>query len=143
MKLILLAAIVAFVVIGSASAQSAKQNDALEQKIRTLEQEEVNAIMSGDFDKLDKLWAEDFTVNSPFNKVDKAVTGPIRSGSTKYASFVREIEAVLIRGNTVIVMGRETVKPISNAVGAGGKADETGQTLRRRYTNVWMKKKGK
>lgn len=135
MKLILLVTIVVFVT-GSVLAQSAKQNDALEKKIRTLEQEEVSAILSGNFDKLDKLWAEDYTVNSPRNKVVKASTGPIRNGLTKYASFVREIEAVLISGNTVIVMGQETAKPIS-------KAAEAEQIFRRRYTNVWMKRKGK
>jgi hypothetical protein len=36
----------------------------------------------------------------------------------------------------VVVMGRETLTPAGNAPGAG-------QTIRRRYTNVWMKNRGK
>ena len=40
------------------------------------------------------------------------------------------------QGNTVIVMGLETIKPV-------GKAPYTGQTVRRRYTHFWMKREGK
>ncbi len=88
---------------------------------------------------LDKIWAEDFTVNSPRNEIAKGraeVVKLVRAGIIKYSSFVREIETIMFHGNTVIVMGLETVKPIGNAPLAG-------QTVRRRFTNIWMKKKGK
>ncbi|MEJ7712913.1 MAG: nuclear transport factor 2 family protein [Pyrinomonadaceae bacterium] len=123
MKLIILITAVS-IFASLAFGQSVKKSEALEQEIRKLEQQEADAVLRGDFDKLDKLWAEDYFVNSPFNKVNKASTGPIRSGSTKYSSFIREIESVQIHADTVVVMGQETVKPISNAVGAGALLTE-------------------
>ena len=139
MKLILLATVMAFIFTSSVSGQSAKQNGALEQEIRRLDLAEADAIQHGDFAALNKLLAEDFTVNSPRNEIVKgreAVYALIRSGIVNYSSFDREPEAVLIYENTVVVMGLETIKPTGNAPGAG-------QTVRRRYTNIWMKKKGK
>jgi hypothetical protein len=38
--------------------------------------------------------------------------------------------------DTVIVMGRETVVP-------KGNSPDSGKTIDRRYTNIWMKRKGK
>jgi len=66
--------------------------------------------------------------------VDKA--DRIRTGAVTYSSFVREAETVLVHGDTVIVMGRETVVPKGESPGAG-------QTINRRYTNIWMKREGR
>lgn len=139
MKLILLVAAITIFATGSASGQSVKRNNALEQEIRKLELAEADAIQRGDFAALGKLLAEDFTVNSPRNQIvngREELFALIRNGVTNYASFVREPETMLIRGNTAVVMGAETIKPTGNAPGAG-------QTVRRRYTNVWMKRNGK
>ena len=139
MKLILLVTAVTIFATSLVSAQSAKQNDALEQEIRKLDSAEADAILRSDLAALEKIWVEDFTVNNPGNEISKGraeAVKLIRAGIIKYSSFVREIETILFHGNTVVVMGLETVKPIGNAPGAG-------QTLRRRYTNIWMKKKGK
>lgn len=139
MKLILLAAIAAFFLIGSVSAQSAKQNAALEQEIRKLDSAQAEAILRKDFQALDALCAEDFTVNNPRGEISQgreAVKELIRSNVVSYVSFVREIETVLIHGKTVIVMGRETIVPAENS-------PQAGRTVHRRYTNVWMKRKGK
>ena len=139
MKLILLATAIAIFTTGLVSGQSAKQNNALEQEIRKLDMAEADAVLRSDLPALEKLWAEDFTVNNPGNEISKGrkeVVRLVRAGSIKYSSFVREAESVLLQGNTVIVMGLETVKPIGNAPRAG-------QTLRRRYTNIWMKRNGR
>jgi hypothetical protein len=53
-----------------------------------------------------------------------------------YSSFVREVERVLIHGNTIIVMGRETVVP-------KGASPDAGQIINRRFTNIWMRQNGK
>ncbi len=138
MKVILLITAAILVAASLVTGQSAKQNDSLEQQIKKLDFAESDAVLRSDLAALDKLWAEDFTVNSPNNQVVKgkdAVVGLVRAGIIKYSSFVREHESVLLHGNTVTVMGLETVKPIGNAPGAG-------QTLRRRFTNIWMKRKG-
>ena len=138
MKLILLVAAFTIFATGSASDQSVKRNNALEQEIRKLDLAEADAIHRGDFAALNKLLAEDFTVNSPRNQIvngREELYALIRNGITNYSSFVREPETVLIHGNTAVVMGSETIKPTGNAPGAG-------QTVRRRYTNVWMKRNG-
>ncbi|MDQ3687344.1 MAG: nuclear transport factor 2 family protein [Acidobacteriota bacterium] len=138
MKVILLITAISILAANSVSAQSAQRNDSLEQEIRKLDLANAEAVLRSDITALDKLWAEDFTVNAPGNRVikgKKEVFELIRAGIIKYSSFVREIETVLVHGDTVVVMGLETVKPIGNAPGAG-------QTLRRRFTNIWMKRQG-
>lgn len=131
-KLILLA--IAITVASSASGQSAKQKAAIEQEIRKLDLAHADAVLRGDLVSLDKLWTEDFRVNNPFNEIDKA--DRIRTGAVTYSSFVREPESILIHGETVIVMGRETVVP-------KGNSPDAGKTINRRYTNIWMKRNGK
>ena len=138
MKLLLLVTILTCIVTGPAPGQNARQDKALEQTIRKLELEESDAVVRSDVSALEKLWAEDFTVNNPNNQISrgrKEVLDRVRSGLIKYSAFVREIESVGFYGDTVIVMGLEVVIPIGNAPRAG-------QTLRRRYTNIWMKRKG-
>ena len=121
-------------------AQSAKKpKETLEQQIRRLDQMEAEAIQKKDFQVLDAITAEDFTTNSPRNQIVKGSEGVkelIRKGVINYASFARETEAVLIYGKTVITMGRETIV-------MGEKSPQKGQTIRRRYTNIWMKRNGK
>jgi len=121
-------------------AQDSKRpKDTLEQKIRKLDLAQAEAILRKDFGALDKLCAKDFTVNNPRGEISRgneAVKELIRSGVINYASFVREIEVVLIHGKTVIVMGNETLVPNENS-------PQAGQTARRRYTNIWMKRNGK
>ncbi len=134
MRLILLAVALTVLVPGFAAAQSAKQKAAIEQEIRRLDLAHADAILRGDLPALDKLWTEDFKVNNPFNEVDKA--NRIRTGAVTYSSFIREPESVLVHGETVIVMGRETVVP-------KGSSPDAGVTINRRYTNIWMKRSGK
>ena len=139
MKLILLVATIIIFATGSAPGQSVKRNNGLEQEIRKLDLAEAEAIQRSDFAALNKLVAEDFTINSPRNQIvngREELFTLIRNGITNYASFVREPETVMIHGNTAVVMGSKTVKPTGNAPGAG-------QIMRRRYTNVWMKRNGK
>jgi hypothetical protein len=136
MKQISLVIIVIFAAAVLAMAQSAKQNDALEQKIRKLEQGEIDALLRNDINAVESNWAKDYVVNNPFNVVVNASQGPIRAGTLTYSSFVREVERVLIHGNTVIVMGHETVVP-------SGTSADVGKTINRRFTNIWMKRNGK
>ena len=121
-------------------AQNAeKPEDTLEQKIRKLDAAQAEAILRKDFGALDKLCAKDFTVNNPRGEISKgneAVKELIRSGVINYASFLREIEVILIHGKTIIVMGHETLVPNENS-------PQAGQTMRRCYTNIRIKRNGK
>jgi ketosteroid isomerase-like protein len=138
MKLVLLAVVATFAIPGFVVGQSTKQNGALETEIRRLDHAEAEGLLHKDVAALEKLWAEDFTVNNPRNGITngrKEVLALIHNGTIDYASFVREIETILFHGDTVIVMGLETIKPVGNAPFAG-------QTVRRRYTHFWMKRQG-
>jgi ketosteroid isomerase-like protein len=118
-------------------AEAAKP-DAVEQEIRRLDQAEAAALLRKDVATLEKLWAEDFTVNNPRNSISdgrSAVLTLFGNGTIDYASVVRETEKVLVHGDTVITMGQETIKPV-------GKAPFAGLTVRRRYTHFWMKRDG-
>lgn len=138
MKLVLLITAVSIVAAGLVVGQDAKQDAALEREMRKLDLAQAEAILRKDFQALDTLCAEDFTVNNPRGEISKgraAVKELMRSGVVNYASFVREIETVSVHEKTVIVMGRETIVSAENT-------PQAGQAVRRRYTNIWMKRKG-
>lgn len=139
MKLILLVTVVFVFAAGLASGQSVKRNEALEQEIRRLDLAHAEAILRRDVEALKKLLAEEVTTNHPTNKVVNEREGIfelIRTGVINYSSFERVPEAFLFYKNMVVVMGRETLTPTGSAPG-------TGQIIRRRYTNIWMKQKGR
>lgn len=138
MKPIILASVVIVALTSLVLGQSTKRNAALEQEIRRLDMAEANGLLKKNVAALEKLWAEDFTVNNPRNGIThgrKEVIALIENGTIDYASFVRGVETILFNGNTVIVMGLETIKPVN-------KAPYAGQTVRRRFTHFWMKRKG-
>jgi hypothetical protein len=123
---------------GIASGQSTDSNAALEREIRSLDDAEADGLLHKDITLLETIWAEDFTVNNPRNSISRGreeVVGLIRNGTIDYSSFIREIEAVLFHGETVIVMGSETLTPV-------GKAPFAGKTIKRRFTHFWMKRSG-
>jgi ketosteroid isomerase-like protein len=113
----------------------ASANGAIEQEIRRLDAREADAVLRGDFALVDALWADDFIVNNPFNRVGFGREGRVRVGMTTYTAFERVPESVAVRGDTVIVMGREVVVPKAPSANAG-------RTLHRRYTNIWIKTAG-
>ncbi len=122
-----------------AIAQNAKQAAVIEQEIQRLDLAEAEAILRKDFEKFDELCAEDFIVNSSRNEIVRgreAVKDLIRRGVIDYASFDRQIESVTIYEKTAVVMGSETI--VTNKTAA-----EASQTVRRRFTNSWLKRGGK
>ena len=60
----------------------------------------------------------------------------IKAGKINYVSFERFIEKISFFNNTSIVMGKEILVP-------QGATTYAGKTITRRFTNVWMKEKGK
>ena len=113
-----------------------QQND-VAAEISRLEQACVQAIMTQDTATLNKLWAKDFMVNAPLNKV--VIGGQVKlvtAGVIKYSSFVLENEQTMVKGDFVITMGRETV------VTLGSNYPVAGKKMHRRYTQVWQKQNG-
>ena len=121
-------------VAGGGQSQDGK--NAVEQEIRKLEQRQVDLLLRGEVAEMEKQWAKDFTVNNPFNKLVKGREGPIRGGQLTYSKFEREIEVVLVKGDVAVAMGGETVIP-------SDKSADAGKTIRRRFTNVWVKEEGR
>jgi ketosteroid isomerase-like protein len=128
------------VLAASLSGQSpTKEDDKVSEEVRRIDRAEAAAVLAGDGPALEKVWAEDFIVNAPNNQVTKGrkeTLQRVKDGLLDYESFDRKVEAVAIHGDTAIVMGEETVKP-------KGKAPFAGQTVRRRFTNIWMKRDGR
>jgi ketosteroid isomerase-like protein len=115
------------------SAQSEIGKNDIEIEVRKLDSLHAAAVLSGDLKEMDKYWTEDFMVTNPFNEIDKA--DRIRNGTVTYSSFQRICEAVKIYENVAILMGKEIVVP-------KGKSPDSGKTINRRYTNIWMNLKG-
>ena len=131
------AAALAILVAVDASAQTPAR-DSLEALIRRLDQAEAQGLLHRDSTALRRIWAPDFTVNNPRNSITRgseAVVALIRNGTIDYSSFARDIETILVHGNTVIVMGSETITP-------GNKAPFAGQSVHRRFTHFWMLRDG-
>lgn len=134
MRLILFAVALTVLLPCAVSAKGARQKAAVEQEVRRLDLAHADAVLRGDLAAMDKLWTKDFIVNNPFNEIDKA--DRIRTGAVTYSSFERVPEAIVVHGDTVIVMGHETVVP-------KGNSPDAGKTINRRYTNIWMKRDGR
>jgi hypothetical protein len=125
-----------FLLASFSTASAQRASDSLE--IRRLDQAEADGLLRRDSTVLRRIWAPEFTVNNPRNSITRGseeVIGLIRNGTIDYSSFVREIEAILFHGNTVIVMGSEVIKPVNKAAFAG-------QTVHRRFTHFWMLRNG-
>jgi ketosteroid isomerase-like protein len=123
-----------------AMAQDRKSD---EQHVRSLDDEERVAALKRDVPALERLWSEQLTVNAPNNQVvvgKRAVLDTfVHAGVINFSTFERQIEFILADGALVIIMGLETVRPISDAPSAGLVA---GQTVQRRFTNIWKNEAG-
>ena len=133
MKKTLLAIACAFVLNGLHA-----QNTSVESEIRKMEDAERQAVIAKDTAALGKIWSSTFLVNAPLNRVVPSDGSPARRpviASMTYTTFTREIEFIQEKEGVVFSMGNETIVPAANMPNAG-------QTIKRRYTNIWMKENG-
>ena len=102
-----------------------------------MDQIEVKVVLQEDAAILRRLWDKQYVVNSPDNVVvfpgKTALDRPVLKRSK--ISLTREVEQIIVKGGVVFSMGNETVIPLSDD-------DIPGQTVKRRYTNIWMKEDG-
>ena len=134
---IIVGTLLAFFVMDS----QAQNTRTIETEIRRLEQEVVNGILNADSILLKNVWDTGFMVNTPRNVIARnraAVLEVQKSGMIDYSSFERIVEEIRIENNTVITMGYEIFVSRTDIPGA-----RAGQAVKRRFTNIWMKKKGK
>ena|SRR5215813_970873 len=110
----------------------------IEEEIRQLNSQEVEALLRNDVPTLKRLWSDNFVVTNPFNKfVNKQqVAQMIESGTLAFTSYDRKVEYVRVYGDTAIAAGSETVV-------WAGKLPTAGKTSYLRFTGVWMKEGGR
>ncbi|HLP06916.1 MAG TPA: nuclear transport factor 2 family protein [Opitutaceae bacterium] len=108
----------------------------ISQTIRILEGREVQAVLARDGATLEQLWDRNFVVHNPEGKIVPAgatvLDRPVFQNAR--ASFVRNVESIVVQGDIVFSMGSETVVPLVEG--------RLGPEVKRRYTNVWMRKDG-
>lgn len=118
-----------------APAQNARQDSVTEATIRAIDNEERLAALNQNYPALERLWSEHFIVNAPSNQIlpnRSAALDWFRKGMTTRSSYERKIEQIRVDGDIAIVMGEEILTPTANAPYAG-------QTMHRRFTNIWKK----
>jgi len=121
-----------------AAAQASDEDD-----VRARDDQERIAALERDVSSLEQLWSSDFTVNAPNNRVvvgRQAVLDTfVHGGIINFSSFDRKIEFLKVDGDFAIIMGLETLVPVSSAPSAGLTA---GKKVTRRFTNIWKKESG-
>ena len=101
-----------------------------ETEIRMAEQQACAAFLQADIATLERLWTDEFAVNSPLQKVlekKQAIEG-LRAGKIRHMAFDFEIESLKRHGDVVIVMGRDRVIDPPDGV-----------VSHRRFTNIWKR----
>ena len=83
----------------------------IEEEIKRLNAQEVEALLRNDVATLKGLWSDDFVVTNPFNKFinKQQVVGMTESGTLAFTSHNRQVEYVRVYGDTAVVAGSETV----------------------------------
>lgn len=113
-------------------------SDSVEEGIRRLNAEEVDAFLKNDRAAMARLWSDDFVVTNPLNKLvtKQQVLGMVDSGFLVITSLDRQIEYLRVYGDFVVVAGREVVV-------WGGRMPNAGKSENLRFTAVWMKQGGR
>ena len=112
----------------------AQQSD--EVIIRQLENAEREAILKADTTVLSQLMSSQIVVQNPENVIVgfRKILDRVKAGKINYSSFERNIENIAFVDNIAIVMGSEILIP-------QGTSQNAGKTVKRRFTNIWMKQK--
>ena len=110
--------------------------NATENKIRKLDDEQKEAYFRRDTLTLLKLFSSNVIVNGFSDKFEtlEDLLIRIRKVGNDMEYYERIIEKIILAKNIAIVMGNETIKPSGIAVNAG-------KTVKRRFTNIWMPNK--
>lgn len=142
-KVILLIALVnlmALAALGQTTDRRTSKDKSIEEEIKRLTASEVDLLVRGDMAALERLYPDDFVVTNPFNQFinKQKVLERIRTNIIKYKSYEKQIEYLRVYGNAVLAVGSETVVPTADA-----DRPDAGQTVHRRFTEVWVKRKGK
>ena len=124
--------------IALAQEQSARtnQNRSVEQVIRQLDHERIQAQIGANAVALDRIYADDFIGIGPSGTVrtKPQVISDFTSGDLKFQSITTEDVRVRVYGNTAVETGRSTM--IGQDRGKAVPRDN-------RFTRVWIKEVGR
>ncbi len=131
--------IVLLVSLAASTPSFAEDHMSEESIVRSLDEQERVAALARDVATLERLWSDQFIVNSPTNEVvagRRAVLDAfVRGGVINFDRFERKIEFLHVDGDYAFLMGAELVRRVSDAPASG-------QVVHRRFTNVWKKEGG-
>jgi ketosteroid isomerase-like protein len=140
MRKILVISVLIFttVSITLAQEQSARtnQNRSVEQVIRQLDHERIQAQIGANAVALNRIYADDFIGIGPSGTVrtKSQVISDFTSGDLKFQSIITEDVRVRVYGNTAVETGRSTM--IGQDKGKAVPRDN-------RFTRVWIKQVGR
>src|SRR6476620_10486629 len=140
MRRALFIAVLVFTVapMGVGQKQSARgtHKTTVEEVIRKLDNERIQAQIHADATALDRIYASDFTGVGPSGRVrtKPQVILDFTSGDLKFQSITTEDVQVRVYGNTAVETGRSTME-----------GQDKGKTVPRetRFTRVWVKEQGR
>jgi len=136
--LVIAVVIVAAMSIALAQRQSAKRDQRrnVEQAIRRLDKERIQAQVHADAEALDRIYADDFIGVGPSGTVrtKPQVIADFTSHDLKFQSITTEEVQVRVYGNTAVETGRSTMT-----------GQDKGKDVPRdtRFTRVWVKQQGR
>ena len=139
MMLVALISLAGLVALGQTANHLTNKDKRIEEEINRLTAYEADLVLRGDVATIERLYPDDFVVTNPFNQFinKQKVLERILTNIIKYKSYEKQIEYLRIYGNTVLTAGTETVVPTADA-----DRPDAGQTVHRRFTEVWIKRKG-
>jgi uncharacterized protein (TIGR02246 family) len=123
-------------VLAQKGSGSKAQHTSVEQIIRKLDSERIQAQIDANAAALDRLYAEDFIGVGPSGAVrtKKQVIADFTSGALKFQSITTDDVQVRVYGNTAVETGRSTMK---------GKDKGKIVPQDTRFTRVWVKQQGR
>ena len=124
------------IALGQKQGARRDQRGGVEQAIRRLDHERIQAQVGADAAALDRIYADDFIGVGPSGTVrTKAqVLSDFTSGDLKFQSITTDDVRVRVYGNTAVETGRSTMN-----------GQDRGKAVPRdtRFTRVWVKQQGR
>jgi uncharacterized protein (TIGR02246 family) len=124
------------IALGQRQSAKSVQRRNVEQAIRRLDNERIQAQIHADASALDRIYADDFIGVGPSGTVrtKPQVIADFTSGDLKFQSITTDEVQVRVYGNTAVETGRSTMT-----------GQDKGKSVPRdtRFTRVWVKQRGR
>ncbi len=134
-RIIVIALLLTTVSVAQTPQAKSEQKRSLEQVIRQLDHERIQAQINADVAALDRIYAADFIGVGPSGAVrtKRQVLSDFKSHELKFQSITTDEVQVRIYGNTAVETGLSTIN-----------GQDKGKAVPRdnRFTRVWVKRQG-